>query len=169
MSIVSISFRLRLFANVCDVRFFAAHSYDQVTNFLQGYVDNELNLNTDDSCTKNCVDYTKTKNYLCAPETVCGETPVGQRPLSVCKGDVRDCVDLGDIDTNVCHSAEPTRRYNFLQYSNGHSIGLEQTPDWRCELVSKVSDRNHNNHSIMWDSFISVLRIPRRKHGAAGS
>lgn len=117
-------------------RLLAANSYDQVTNFLQGYVDNELNLNTEDSCKQNCADYKKTRNYVCAPETLCGEVETHNRPLSVCAGVVRDCVDLGDIDTNICHATNPVRRYNYIQYSNAHIIGL---PDQPCEFVSKVS------------------------------
>lgn len=116
--------------------FSAAHSYDQVTNFLQGYVDNELNFNTEDSCKQNCADYTKTKNFQCVSETVCGETQTQHRHLSVCKGDVRDCVDLGDIDTFVCHVSDTTRRYDFIQYSNGQFVGL--TLSDRCEFESKV-------------------------------
>lgn len=114
-----------------------ANSYDQVTNFLQGYVDNELNFNSDDTCTLNCVDYTKTKNYLCAPETLCGDTKnVQERNLAVCRGDIRDCVDLGDIDVQVCHTASPVRRYNYIEYSNGHSIGSKLSSG--CESLNKV-------------------------------
>lgn len=108
-----------------------------MTNFLQGYVDNELNLNTEDSCTQNCADYTKTKNYLCSPDTVCGETDTRHRHLSVCKGNVHDCVDIGDIDTKLCHAADPLRRYNYMLFSNNELIGL---PDRPCELISKVSE-----------------------------
>lgn len=144
---------------------FAAHSYDQVTNFLQGYVDNELNLNTDDSCTQNCVDYTKTKNYLCSPDTVCGETDTRHRHLSVCKGNVHDCVDIGDIDTKICHAADPVRRYNYMLFSNNELVGL---PDRPCEVVSKVSETQAQRDRPQKLFVLVFSNFGRRKRGADG-
>lgn len=131
--------------------FSAAQNYDQVTNFLQGYVDHELNFNTEDSCKSTCADYTKTKNVQCLSNTVCGATQIQHRHLSVCKGDVRDCVDLGDSDAFVCHVTDAMRRYDFMRYNDGQIVGL--TPSQgskRCEFESKVGKSAISSLSLPW-------------------
>lgn len=126
-------------------------------------------MNTEDSCKQSCSDYTKTKNYACSPDTVCSQAPAHRRHLTVCKGDIRDCVDLGDIDTHVCHSADPVRRYNFIKYSNEQVIGLKPSSDQKCELESKVSKKHHIlvegeiRHLAFW-----VSNSGRQKHGEDG-
>lgn len=77
--------------------------YEQITNFLQGYVDNDVNLNNVDTCTKSCSDYKATTSYGCHQETLCA----GDRSLegsTRCFGSIRDCYELDNSNIEVCHT-----------------------------------------------------------------
>lgn len=77
----------------CD-DFQTNESYTQLTNFLQGYVDNEINLNPDGSCAPYCSDFHETKNYDCKPNTLCAATNMDHNRTR-CNGTVRDCDYFG--------------------------------------------------------------------------
>lgn len=84
---------------ICSSFLFSAIYY-QITRFIQGYVDNEINLNPDESCKRTCSDYSRTQSYGCHPDTLCGQThidPVSSR----CNGTVYDC-DFVDEDLTAC-------------------------------------------------------------------
>lgn len=78
----------------------AEESYTQITNFLQGFIDNEVNLNTDASCSSTCSDYRQTKHYHCAAGTLCAE--VSQAPT--CNGVVRECEEIDDSEIDICQN-----------------------------------------------------------------
>lgn len=62
----------------------------QVTNFLTGYIDNEINLNKDGSCWNSCADYKWTKNYRCSDGTFCDQQRrIGH--MASCNGTIVDC------------------------------------------------------------------------------
>lgn len=73
----------------------------ELTNFLQGYIDAEVNLNVDGSCALTCGDYQNTKHYACHPGTLCAELKPENRATIGCKGKVRGCHSLDD-DISVC-------------------------------------------------------------------
>lgn len=75
-------------------------TYYQITRFIQGYVDNEVNLNPDASCSRTCDDYTRTRNYDCQPGTLCGEQHI-DRESTRCNGTVLNC-DFIDDDLTAC-------------------------------------------------------------------
>lgn len=77
----------------CD-DFNKADSYTSLTNFIQGYVDNEVNLSPDGSCAPYCSDLKITKNYDCKPKTMCASMNATQ-----CEGTVRDCDYFGPTFT----------------------------------------------------------------------
>lgn len=81
--------------------------YHQITRFIQGYVDNEINLNADKSCSKTCTDYKNTKNYGCAENTLCAESYIDEASTR-CKGTIYNC-DYVDDDLTVC----PVAIFNF--------------------------------------------------------
>lgn len=86
----------------CDPNRFAVGTYEEVINFLQGYVDNEVNLNEEATCRNTCSDYTATKNHFCYEGTYCGQKPEGaERDRARCNGRVVDCQFLGS-DLNMC-------------------------------------------------------------------
>lgn len=73
----------------------------EITNFLQGYIDAEVNLNADGSCALTCGDYQSTKHYACNLGTLCSELKPENRALIGCKGKVRGCHNLDD-SISVC-------------------------------------------------------------------
>lgn len=88
----------------CDPNHYSIGTYEEVTNFLQGYLDNEVNLNPDGTCQNTCSDYTLSENYQCYDGTYCAQKPEGkQRDRAICKGKVVNCEFLGS-DLNICSS-----------------------------------------------------------------
>lgn len=86
----------------CDPNDYTVGTYAEVTNFLVGYFDNEVNLNADGTCQNTCEDYQLTENYRCYDGTYCGLKPEGpERERATCKGKVVDCQFLGS-DLNIC-------------------------------------------------------------------
>lgn len=86
----------------CDPTHYTVGTYEEVTNFLVGYFDNEVNLNPDGTCQNTCEDYRLTENYRCYDGTYCAMKPEGaERDRATCKGNVVDCQFLGS-DLNIC-------------------------------------------------------------------
>lgn len=82
----------------CDPNRYTVGTYEEVTNFLQGYVDNEANFNPDHSCTNTCEDYQLTENHGSFEGTYTYE-----KPEKICKGKIVNCEFLGS-DLNICSS-----------------------------------------------------------------
>lgn len=61
-------------------------TYQEITNFLQGYVENEINLDNHGRCGRDCVEYTFAKSNE-------------KRPT--CSGHVLDC-NFIDADMWIC-------------------------------------------------------------------
>lgn len=71
----------------------------QITHFLEGFVDNEVNLNDENDCKKSCSDYKITKNYGCHEDTLCDKEP--KNPKSRCNGTILNC-EFIEADMTVC-------------------------------------------------------------------
>lgn len=76
----------------------AEETDNQITHLLDGYVDNEVNLNNNDDCTQTCSDYTITRNYGCFKGTYCEKE---EQAFSTCKGTVVDCQFI-ESDLEIC-------------------------------------------------------------------
>lgn len=105
-------------------------TYIQFTELLQGYIENEVDMNEGGSCSQNCGYYRHTKNEGCyIPETqYCGK----QRR---CMGTIHDC-QYNYADSWVCPSRNPYRRYDSIKYENGLLLGSSQScgrPLWRVQ------------------------------------
>lgn len=88
----------------CDPNHYTVGTYEEITNFLQGYLDNEVNLNPDGTCRNTCDDYGVTENHMCYDGTYCAQKPEGsERDRAICRGKIVDCQFLG-ADLNVCSS-----------------------------------------------------------------
>lgn len=72
--------------------------YTAVTNFMQGYVDNEINLNNEQTCSKTCEDYNVTRNVNCNEDTLCAQNHFKEE---TCKGRVLNCTTI-DVDITAC-------------------------------------------------------------------
>ncbi|KAG4078104.1 hypothetical protein HA402_002155 [Bradysia odoriphaga] len=108
----------------CDL---SSQTYDdpryQITNFLEGIVDNEVNLNPDNDCKKSCSDYTTTKSYGCHEGTPCDKEP--QNTKTRCNGTLYDC-DFIESDMSVCFTENySNRRYTNIVLGSGKKLGSE--------------------------------------------
>lgn len=65
--------------------------YTSITNFMQGYIDNEVNLNADGRCGGTCHNYASARNYNCQNGTLCGHSNFQK---TTCSGDIFDCDTL---------------------------------------------------------------------------
>lgn len=83
----------------CD-DFSSNDSFTQLTNFIQGYVDNEINMNPDGSCAPYCTDFKETKSYGCKEGTMCAANYLDHNKTR-CLGTIRDCDYFGP-SFNLC-------------------------------------------------------------------
>ncbi|CAH0751220.1 unnamed protein product [Diatraea saccharalis] len=92
-------------------------TYAEVTRFLQGYVENEVNMNSDRTCRDNCAYYTVAERHNCLSGTFCEKQ-------TKCNGRILDCQYI-DSDMWVCpaNSYHSNRRYEWIEYENGRIFG----------------------------------------------
>ncbi|XP_055324703.1 uncharacterized protein LOC129579086 [Sitodiplosis mosellana] len=96
--------------------------YTSVTNFMQGYIDNEINLNGEQRCDGTCSDFKLTKNhYDCQNGTLCAHSNFAH---ARCTGDIFDCSVI-DSDGTACLVKDEweNRRYNYVTFRNGSTNG----------------------------------------------
>ncbi|XP_017096761.2 uncharacterized protein [Drosophila bipectinata] len=107
-------------------------TYDRVTRLLQGFVENEINLHSDQSCWNTCDDYHDTRSNGCyQPEQeLCGQQPS-------CNGRLYNC-GLIDSDMTICPAQENgTRRYEYIHYDDGTTLGGKSAG---CKSKEKKAD-----------------------------
>ncbi|XP_055846635.1 uncharacterized protein LOC129912439 isoform X1 [Episyrphus balteatus] len=93
-------------------------TYDEVTRLLQGYIENEVDLNPEETCRENCQFYEATKSYGCFKNLYCAKQ---QR----CSGRLLNCGYV-DSDMWICPSpSNSTRRYEYIEYESGRTLGLK--------------------------------------------
>ncbi|XP_050311529.1 uncharacterized protein LOC126747077 [Anthonomus grandis grandis] len=94
-------------------------TYVEITNLLQGYVQNEVDLNPEGTCRENCAEYVYTKSHGCYANQFC-------RQQRSCSGKIIDC-KFFDSDMWICN-ANPLsgRRYEYIEYENGRILGRKQ-------------------------------------------
>lgn len=112
----------------CD-NFNSNESYTQLTNFVQGYVDNEINLNADGSCMPYCSDFKATKNYGCKAGTLCAANYLDHNKTR-CLGSVRDCDYFGPSFTYCSNEddSDLNRRIDFVKLASGKLLGHIREP-----------------------------------------
>lgn len=71
-------------------------TYEEFTQLLQGYIQNEVDLNPDQTCRENCAEYTYTKSHGCFNNLYCQK----QRR---CNGKIINCRYV-DSDMWICPS-----------------------------------------------------------------
>lgn len=76
--------------------------FEMITGFLQGFVDNEINLNAEETCQRTCSDYQLTRQFGCHNDTFCAE-PLKNTRINRCRGYVRDC-EFIESDVEICPS-----------------------------------------------------------------
>lgn len=76
--------------------FLIGETYDEITNLLQGYVQNEVDLNPERTCRENCLEYSFTKSHGCYKNLFC-------RQQRSCNGKIVDC-KFFDSDMWICNA-----------------------------------------------------------------
>ncbi|EFA08554.1 uncharacterized protein LOC658141 isoform X2 [Tribolium castaneum] len=103
----------------CDPkRHVSGETYVEVTQLLQGYIQNEVDLNPEGTCRENCAEYTYTKSHGCFQNLWC-------RKQRRCHGKVINCKYV-DSDMWVCPADNQSRRYEYVEYENGRVLGRKQ-------------------------------------------
>lgn len=90
-----------IFPQRFNLFFIVDHTDNQITRFVQGYVDNEANLNEKNSCRKTCSDYTLTQNYNCFNGSYCSHVEGEEQNKHRCMGTVLNCTFIHS-HVNVC-------------------------------------------------------------------
>ncbi|CAH2096557.1 unnamed protein product [Euphydryas editha] len=95
-------------------------TYEEVTRLLQGYIENEVDMNPDQTCKENCAYYTLTESHGCFKEQFCAKQ-------TKCKGRIIDCNYI-DSDMWICMAGKNShRRYEWIEYENGRTLGQAGT------------------------------------------
>lgn len=104
----------------CDPnKYIKDENYIEITELLQGYVQNEVDLNPDGNCWENCAAYKYTKSHSCYKNLYCKQ----QRR---CNGEIINCRFI-DSDMWICPAMRSThRRYEYIEYENGNVFGRKQ-------------------------------------------
>ncbi|XP_078045690.1 chemokine-like protein orion isoform X2 [Augochlora pura] len=141
-------------------------TYTQLTQLFQGFIVNEVDLNSQRSCRENCRYYSYTKVHGCYMNQFCAEQPK-------CNGNVINC-EFVDSDMWVCPSSKAShRRYEYVEYENGKVFGNKGTCKnsltkvdswWRwlfwhcsycfcyCDNQNAKSDRYISLHEVISDT-----------------
>ncbi|CAH1108485.1 unnamed protein product [Psylliodes chrysocephalus] len=137
----------------CDPkRHIKGETYEEITQLLQGYVQNEVDLNPEGTCRENCAEYAYTKSHGCFGNQYC-------RQQRRCNGKILDCRYF-DSDMWIC-PADPLsgRRYEYIEYENGRVLGRKQSCQhgtnkvdswwrwlfWHCSYCFCLCDEQSSN------------------------
>ncbi|KAM0726302.1 hypothetical protein ACS0PU_007486 [Formica fusca] len=138
-------------------------TYTELKQLFQGYIVNEVDLNSDNTCKENCAYYTYTKVYGCYKDQFCAK----QRR---CNGKILHCEYI-DSDMWICPSDKNSnRRYEYIEYENGLVYGNKNTCNrgttkvdswwrwlfWHCSYCFCYCD-DHNSSSDRYFSLRSVM------------
>lgn len=85
----------------------------EITNFIRGYVDNQINLNSESSCWGTCSDYKFTRNYDCYNGTFCDEQRKIGEADPICRGTIFDCSFIEE-KMEVCPSVSTDSVFSFF-------------------------------------------------------
>lgn len=104
---------------VCDPDDFVEdENFLQLTRLLQGYIENEINLNSQGSCTQACSDYSLAQSRdECVKGSICNKQ-------DKCRGNITNCQSMND-DMWICPGGgkNDMRRYGYITYDNGDIMG----------------------------------------------
>ncbi|CAL4125405.1 unnamed protein product [Meganyctiphanes norvegica] len=97
-------------------------TFVQLNELLQGIIENEVDMNKDGTCRKNCAhyDYVQSEGCFSSDTQYCGND-------RRCSGTLHEC-QFFDADAYVCKSNDPYRRYDWIEYENKVHFG----PGGKC-------------------------------------
>ncbi|GLG92569.1 Uncharacterized protein GBIM_00223 [Gryllus bimaculatus] len=105
----------------CDPRVHQeGDTFVQLTRLVQGHVQNEADMNREKSCRENCAYYSYAQSTGCYDSRVCDT-------MHRCNGRLLECKYI-DSDMWLCQAErQATRRYEWLEYENGRTLGRPGT------------------------------------------
>ncbi|XP_015175456.1 PREDICTED: uncharacterized protein LOC107065888 isoform X1 [Polistes dominula] len=104
----------------CDpIRHEPGKTYIELKQLFQGYIVNEVDLNSGSTCRENCGYYGYAKVHGCYDNQFCAK----QR---TCSGKIINCEYI-DSDMWICPSNNSSRRYDYIEYENGKVFGQKRT------------------------------------------
>lgn len=83
----------------CDQHNYNKDSYEEIPILYQGFIVNEINLNSQGNCRRTCQDYDYTMQYNCNEGTYCSRNY--WKKNSLCHGLVQNCIKMVD-DMTIC-------------------------------------------------------------------
>jgi len=134
-------------------------TYLEVTKLLQGYIENEVDMNPSQSCKSKCSAYNYAESEGCYKDLFCAKQPR-------CNGRIFDC-QFFNADAWVCMAAnQGERRYDWVEYENGVILGDKSTCInkikvdswwrwlfWHCSYClckcDEVTDDSHRYWSLL--------------------
>lgn len=150
-------------------------TYVQLTELLQGYIENEVDINEGKSCQQKCSYYEHTKPYGCYRGDVqyCGQQPQ-------CKGNLHECSFI-DSDFWVCPSVSRERRYDWIKYENKVVLGrtndcknrLTKVDSWwrwfvHCSYCFCLCDGNSSPNTDRYFSLLPVISNTKENRVVTG-
>lgn len=90
-------------------------SYTEIVNFIQGYVDNEINFNREDTCGKQCSDFKHVDYHICRNSTLCILNYLDKNKTR-CDGDIRSC-EFIESDMELCPNVSVAQKPLCFEYS----------------------------------------------------
>lgn len=106
---------------------------------MQGYIDNEINLNGEQNCDGTCSDYKWAQNHQCQNGTMCAH---GNFARTRCMGDVFDCNTI-DSDGTACLVVCFHAKLNF-QMSSVKVFFFFANRRFKTEILYFQHDRKMN-------------------------
>lgn len=76
-------------------------AYTEITNFLQGHVENEANISPEGSCAGTCNDFVTTRHYDCISGSLCDPNE-NRHESAKCDGIIRNCDVIDNSDLTIC-------------------------------------------------------------------
>jgi len=114
----------------CDpIKHKQGETYLEVTKLLQGFIENEVDMNDRQSCQSECDAYTIAETKGCYQEQFCAQQPK-------CNGRLFDC-QFFNADAWICmgeNDEQAQRRYDWVEYEDGTLLGNKGT----CKNKVKV-------------------------------
>lgn len=143
----------------------ACSRFEALMNFLQGYIDNEINFNANATCASSCADYELTKHFSCADGTICANPNPGRDPNglekddTICDGIIRECRDIGiEGDITVNFVKFTAGRYNYLYFNDGHrnrTYGLDPKYVRGINLTVRNRSLRCNQRNLLFEMHFS--------------
>ncbi|XP_025191079.1 uncharacterized protein LOC112591459 isoform X2 [Melanaphis sacchari] len=146
-------------------------TYLEVTQLLQGYIENEADMNVEQSCMKDCGYYEIAEHKSCFKDQFCAK----QR---VCNGRILNCQYL-DSDMRICQSKYGSnRRYDYIAYERGKILGDSSVECkgttsmvdswwnyliWHCSYCFCICDSNDSSSDKYFSLKPSISDIKKNK------